>query len=78
MTLVQLAVAHFYRSDDDEQQKASKALLQQQLNASLELNRQLAADSKRLQDELAKLRSSVSALQASTAPREPGSRSGKP
>lgn len=78
VTLVQLAVAHFYRSDDDEQQKASKALLQQQLNASLDLNRQLAADSKRLQDELAKLRSSVSALQASMAPREPSSRSGKP
>lgn len=64
MTVLQLGVAQYYRSEDDEQQKASKVLVQLQLDASLELNKQLAADSKRLQDELAKLSKSVSALQA--------------
>lgn len=67
MTLVQLCVAQYYRSEDAEQQQASKALIQQQLDASLDLNKQLAADSKRLQDELVKLSRSVAAMQASTA-----------
>lgn len=67
MTFLQLSVAQYYRAEDDEQQKASKALIQRQLDASLELNKQLAGDSKRLQDELAKLSLSAYAMQAPTA-----------
>ena len=67
MTFLQLSVAHYYRAEDDEQQKASKALIQRQLDTSLELNKQLAGDSKRLQDELAKLSLSAYAMQAPTA-----------
>ena len=67
MTFLQLGVAKYYRAEDDNQQKASKGLVQRQLDASLELNKQLAADSKRLQDEVAKLSLSVLVVRAPTA-----------
>lgn len=73
MTCWQLWVAREYKIENDKQQATSEALFRKQLEVSQELNTQLAADSKRLQEELSKLSRAVADLQqptpASSAPR---------
>lgn len=73
MTCWQLWVAREYKLENDKQQATSEALFRKQLEVSQELNTQLTADSKRLQEELSKLSQAVADLQqplpASGAPR---------
>jgi hypothetical protein len=61
-TLAQLGVTQYYRCVDEDQAKATAAMVKQQLAATLELNKQIAVDSRRLQVELAKLSQAVSSV----------------
>ncbi len=55
MTGWQLYIAREYKLENDAQQKTSESLMRQQLEVIQEHNKQLVADSKRLQEELVKL-----------------------
>lgn len=69
----QLSVARMYKLEDDEQQKVTEQLLREQLQAARDLNKQLAADSKLLRDEVAALRQSERAMAGKTPARADGS-----
>ncbi|MDP3392017.1 MAG: hypothetical protein Q8Q40_02645 [Methylococcaceae bacterium] len=59
LTIFQLYIAREYKLENDTQQKTSESLMRQQLEAFHDNNKQLAADSKRLQEEFLKLSQSL-------------------
>lgn len=62
MTIWQLWVAREYKLENDAQQATSEKLLRQQLEASQALNKQMALDSQRLTEEVAKVSQALSNL----------------
>lgn len=67
MTCWQIWVAREYKHENDKQQETSEALVRKQLDVSQALSRQLAGDSKRLQEEISQLNQTIAELRDARA-----------